>query len=413
MRRIMLVLMVMGCGRHGAGATADGGAATDGGATLDASNGRSGDGDVRTDGDGGASLDASSVTADGSYDGTGAGEDGGSGDDTVETGCAPPVAPSVTLSVASTSIGPGVVFRAGDQILAKPVIDETHTWLRWTSGGWSAEPIPWPSNLPTDHDHYIARVVPLATTKALIVTDDRWIMTYDGATMSSAIQPPAATDAYIWGYAQDAAGAYHVYWGTQEWISKPDGTWNPPTPVPIPQVTAADVDAVAAIMRSGRVVVEYLDANTPTHAHLVSRAPNEPWTAAVDITSQWAVNAEEPQLYAPPGGGIAIYVTGASTNYTLAALWRSADALTLGDYETIANGSMFSFTGECLDSMTINGAVPGSYALFDLEGLGWSPFATHTAVGVQPGNVSVAALANGKTFWAVGTFTGEDYLVSP
>jgi hypothetical protein len=367
-------------------------------------------------GDDGGTIDASGDASGG--DGR-AGDDGGGGGDDggVDTGCAPPVAPTVTMSVLASTGGPGLVFRAGDHILAKPVIDEAHSWLRWTGSGWSSESIPWPAELPTNHDHYISLVVPLATTHALIVTDDRWIMTYDGATMSPAIQPPSAVGPHVWGYTQDAGGAYHVFWGTQEWISKPDGTWFPPAPVPIPLQGQApdDVIAAAAIMRSGRIVVEYLDANfnaPARHAHLLSRGRNEPWTNDVDLTPTWAVNAQVPQLYAPPGGGIAINVAGASTNYTVPALWRSADGVAIGDYETISPGSMLSFSGECLDSLVINGAQ-STYALFELEGSSWVTFAGHDAIGVVPGQVAVAALASGKTFWVLGKLSGTDYLVSP
>lgn len=399
MRWMLLVVVAMGCGHPSGGASAGG------------------DDDVMIDAGGGGSDEAGS---DGSGNGSGSGDGSGdgSGSDVVLTGCAPPATPSVTMTVSSSSGGPGLVFRAGNQILAKPVIDEAHYWLRWTGSGWSSESIPWPANLPTNHNHYISRVVQLATTRALIVTDDRWIMTYDGTTMSSAIQPPSATGLHIWGYAQDAGGAYHVFWGAQEWISKPDGTWYPPAPIPIPLQGQApdDVTAAAAIMRNGRIVVEYLDANynaPARHAHLLSRAANGPWTSEVDITPTWAINAQNPRLYAPPGGGVAIHVTGAANYYTVPALWRSTDGLSVGDYETISNGSMASFSGECLDSLIINGAVQSEYALFVRQGTSWVPFVSHTSTSVVPSQVEVAALPNGKTFWVVGKYTGTDYLVSP
>lgn len=406
MRRLLVVLIAAGCASGGGdrGATIDAS-----GHGADASSSGGGDG---TGSDGGFGSGNSGDDAGGSGSGN-QGSDGG-----VATGCPAPAPPSVTMSVLSSSGGPGLVFRAGDQILAKPVIDQAHAWLRWTGSGWSSEPIPWPSNLPTNHNHYISRVVQLATTRALIVTDDRWMMTYDGTTMSPAIQPPSSAGLHIWGYTQDAGGAYHVFWGTQEWISKPDGTWYPPAPIPIPLQSQApdDVIGAAAIMRSGRIVVAYLDANfnaPARHAHLLSRGPNEPWTNAIDLTPQWAVNAQTPQLYAPPGGGIAINVTGASNYYLVPALWRSADGITVGDYETITNGTMRSFAGECLDSLIVNGTSQGNYALFERQGYSWIPFASHSATSVLPDQIAVAALANGKTFWALGTYTGTDYLVSP
>lgn len=126
------------------------------------------------------------------------------------------------------------------------------------------------------------------------------------------------------------------------------------------------------------------------------------------------MNAQDPRLYAPPGGGIVINVTGASTSTRVPALWRSADGITVGDYETIANGAMYPFAGECLDSLIISGGTPqGDYALFELEGYSWVPFASHEATSVLPGQVAVAALANGKAFWVLGKYTGTDYLVSP
>jgi hypothetical protein len=399
MRWRLLVLLVVGCGHHGASAT--GGGADDDATTVDASSSQD-DGGGGEDGAGGVGDDGS----------------GGSGDDTVETNCAAPIAPSVTLSVTSSNGGPGLVFRAGDQILAKPVIDETHTWLRWTPGGWSAEPIPWPSNLPTIHDHYISRVVQLASTRALIITDDHWLMTYDGTTMSPAIQQPATGGTHVWGFTQDAAGAYHVFWGVQEWISKPDGTWYPPAPVPIPLQGQSEDDVVgaAAIMRSGRVVVLYLDANFDAparHAHLLSRGPSEPWTDETDITPTWAVNAQTPQVYTPPGGGIVLNVTGASTSYLVPVLWRSTDGVTVGNYEMIGIGGMYSFAGECLDSLIISGSASSSYDLLERQGMSWVPFASHPADSVYTPQVAVAALANGKTYWVLGKFTGTDYLVSP
>jgi hypothetical protein len=295
------------------------------------------------------------------------------------------------------------------------VIDEAHTWLRWTPGGWSAEPIPWPSNLRTDINHYIAHVVPLASTHALIVSDDRWIMTYDGSSMSTAIQLPSAVGLHIWGYTQDASGAYHVFWGFQEWISKPDGTWYPPAPVPIPpqQMAEDDVMGAAAIMRSGRVVVLYLDGNynaPARHAHLLSRDANGPWTAETDITPTWAVNAYSPQLYAPPGGGVVANVAAVSTYVTEAVLWRSSDGISVGNYETFPGGELPGITGECLDSLVLTG---GAYSLYELQGSSWVAFASHSSDGVWPYNIGVATLANGKTFWVLGKYSGTDYMVSP
>jgi hypothetical protein len=259
--------------------------------------------------------------------------------------------------------------------------------------------------------------VQLATTRALIVTDDRWLMTYDGSTMSSAIALPSAVGLHVWGYSQDAGGAYHVFWGAKEWISKPDGTWNPPAPIPFPLPGSEDdVTGAAAIMRSGRIVALYLDSNFDSparHAHLLSRPANGAWTDSVDITSTWAINAQDPQLYAPPGGGIAINVTGAANYYKVPALWRSTDGVTLGDYETLSNGLMLSFAGECLDSLVINGTASSTYALYKLQGYSWVTFAGHDTTSVLPRQVAAAALPNGKTFWALGKYTGADYLVSP
>jgi hypothetical protein len=118
-------------------------------------------------------------------------------------------------------------------------------------------------------------------------------------------------------------------------------------------------------------------------------------------------------LYAPPGGGVAISVTGASNYYKVPALWRSADGITLGDYETLSNGVMSSFAGECLDSLVINGTAQSTYALYERQGYSWVTIAGHDATSVLPRQVAVAALPNGKTFWVLGKYTGTDYLVSP
>jgi hypothetical protein len=145
----------------------------------------------------------------------------------------------------------------------------------------------------------------------------------------------------------------------------------------------------------------------------LSRPANGVWTDPVDITPTWAVNAHEPQLYAPPGGGIAINVTGASNYYKVPALWRSADGITIGDYETLSNGVMSSFAGECLDSLVINGTDGTEYALYKRQGLSWVSFAGHESATVLPRQVALATLANGKTFWVLGRYGGTDYLVSP
>jgi hypothetical protein len=51
-----------------------------------------------------------------------------------------------------------------------------------------------------------------------------------------------------------------------------------------------DVTGAAAIMRSGRIVVLYLDSHFDSparHAHLLSRPANGAWTDSVDITPTW------------------------------------------------------------------------------------------------------------------------------
>ena len=401
MRWLVVLVLAVGCGGHGAhGVGGDDDGMGDAGAAGDGNGNGSGNGN-------------------GNGNGSGTGDGSGS-DGTVETGCAMPVAPRVTLSVtgsvpltgAFSHLNQFAVFRAGDQIISSAVIDPAHYWQRWTGSGWNSEAIPWPANMPTNHNNYIEYVYQLASTRVLIVSDDGHIMTYDGHTMSAAVVPP--TTHRIWGYAQEANGTYHVFEGTSEYVSKPDGTWYPPAPIPMPFTSNLDdIDGTAAIMRDGRVVVMYLDFNVDAparHAHVLSYAPNGPWTAEQDITPTWRSNAEYPFAYAPPGGGIVLAVN--------LGMWRSTDGTTFGDPE---NRSFEAIAGECLDSLVIVGVsggtfdTPGNWSLFDQQYSTWELLWPDTQLPAYAYDVvGVAALPSGKTFFVDSSYQGKtDYLVSP
>lgn len=406
-----MLVLVVGCGGgHGVGG--DDGGMGDGGTSTGSGVGGGGDNGNGSGSDGGS--DNGSGSGNGNGNGSGTGSDG-----TVETNCARPIAPTVTTTVTGSVPNIGAfnhnnnfaVFRAGDQILAASTVDPAHYWLRWTPGGWTSELIPWPANMPTGHNHYINFVFQLATTRALIVSDDYFVMTYDGHAMSSAVALP--TGHPIWGYTQDTAGAYHVFSGTSEYMSKPDGTWYPPAPVPIPITSGLDdIQGAAAVMRDGRLVVIYLDDkfDAPAqHAHVISYAPNGPWTADQDITTNWRSNAEYPAAYAPPGGGIVLEVN--------LGMWRSADGMAFGNYE---NMSYQAIAGECLDSLVLSGGsaglddMPGNWSLYELQGTSWVTFAGDTIPAYEYDVSGVATLPSGKTFWVVSSHLGKtDYLVSP
>jgi hypothetical protein len=165
-------------------------------------------------------------------------------------------------------------------------------------------------------------------------------------------------------------------------------------------------------MRDGRVVAMYLDdhVNAPaTHAHVISYAPNGPWTTEQDITPTFRINAENPIAYAPPGGGIVLAVD--------FALWRSADGTTFGNYEQLSDAPI---AGECLDSLVVAGAgggtgdTPGNWTLFDQQGASWVTLAGDTLPASAYDVSGVATLPGGKTFWVVSTYQGKtDYLVTP
>jgi hypothetical protein len=130
-----------------------------------------------------------------------------------------------------------------------------------------------------------------------------------------------------------------------------------------------DIDGTAAIMRDGRVVVMYLDFNTDAparYAHVLSYAPNGPWTPEQDITPTWRSNAEDPVAYAPPGGGIVLAVH--------LGMWRSTDGTTFGDPE---RQSFDAIAGECLDSLVIVSTsggtldTPGNWSLYDQQYSTW------------------------------------------
>ncbi len=309
------------------------------------------------------------------------------------------------------------VFRVHDQIISAAVVDPAHYWQRWTGSGWNSERIPWPANLRTDINHYITRVIALANTNVLIVTDDGSVMTYDGSTMSAAVAWPVGNAQHAWGFTQDASGAYHVFWGTQEYVSKPDGTWYPPAPVPMGNLpNNDDVRGAAAIMRDGREVVMFLDDNIDapaTHVHVLSHAANGPWTAEMDITPTWRVNAHNPRAYAPPGGGIVL----AADADTTPAIWTSATGTSFGDY-AYAPGEAIG--GECLDSLVLVGTSGASimsrgvHAVFEQQGSSWVPFGFDQLPAYTYDVVGVATLPGGKTFMVVSSYTGKtDYLVSP
>ena len=377
------MMLIAACG-HGSGQRG-----TDGG-------GGGQGGDAR----GGGDANGSAIDAAG-------GDAMGGGDGGVVTGCAQPGAPSSVTTMSSVSDLNFIdLFSAGGKVFATLPLSDGSSWLRWTGTAWSQEAIPWPAALPAPHS--VDHVVQLASGDALIVSRT-YLMTFDGTTMTAPVALPAIDTP--WAYAQGPDGAYHVFADAQESVSKPDGTWYPAAPVPVQKLSLAPT-AVATVMASGRVVVVYIDqtfgSTDPVHVHVVSRVPGGTWTADDDITPTWAVRAQDPIVFAPPGGGVAI---GASAPGVGGAAWRSSDGTTFGDYEALGISDVASIAGPCLDALVAAVGYQTRYDLMKLDGTSWEILDSQTVNYID--SAAAAMLPDGRTFWALGESSRVEYRATP
>ena len=378
--RWLLLGLVIGCGSAphppgGGDGTSDGGNDSDGG------------------GDGGGG------------DGDGGGDHGGDAG-TVSSNCHALIAPTVTETVSGVG---GVLLRGGNTMISIGGLAPTDYWLRWTGAGWNSEAIPWPANVPVGNSpRAIDRIFPQSNGHSLIIDENRtWVMSFDGTALVHALQVPNI-GTYYWGVTEDATGAYHILDGEQEWVSKPDGTWYPPAPVPLHNNEGYAGFSTVATMTDGREAILFIrDVGNVHHAWLTSHPVNGVWTTPVDITPQWAEPAQNPRLLAPTGGGLAIYVDG--------GLWRTLDGVAVGDYELTGTTVL---AGECLDQLVIanwSETEVDSHILqaqlWKSEGTTWESLAG-TLYDYYNG-YTLATLPGGKVFWNVATPTGMAFMVSP
>jgi hypothetical protein len=322
--------------------------------------------------------------------------------------CTTPVAPTETTTV-STDWDRNFdvqVFSAGTNVFAMKPLGNGTAWLRWTGTGWSEEPVPWPSGL--SQPRTIDRIVKVANGNALIVTQG-YLTTFDGTSMSSPVPLPVVNTP--WAYAQSpTTGAYHVFGGDQEAISKPDGTWYPAAPIPFAVLQNAHPDATATVTADGRTVVVYHDVwffdDDPSHVHVLTHESGKAWTTDVDVTPTWSVHASHLYVYAPPGGGVVIGANGSS-----GVVWRSADATTFGDYESLGIFDISDIAGPCLDALVVTAGYQTRYDLLTVQGTTWSQLASESHDYID--DAHAAMLPDGRTFWVLGETYRIEYRAAP
>ena len=327
--------------------------------------------------------------------------------------CTKPMAPTQKTTVSSVSdLNFVQIFSAGGKVLATPPLTPSQ-WLRWTGTGWSQESIPWPPNLPAaDAQSGLTDSIPLPSGKALLRAN-QWLTTYDGTSMSPALQLPALFDT-LYAITQTSDGRYHVLHGTEsgslnELISNGSAGWLPDAPLP---ALGPLGELTATAIANDRIVVVYTNAfftpTDPVHVHVMSHPAGGLWTSPQDITPTWAVRAQGVHVFGPAGGGL---VVGATGDTSVGAIWRSADGVTFGNYENPGDSYVSWLGGTCLDNVVVVTGYQSWSNLIGWNGSAWSVLANRTTNYINSARAVV--LDDGRTFWALGESYQCEYVASP
>jgi hypothetical protein len=264
--------------------------------------------------------------------------------------------------------------------------------------------------LPNPAQVGFQKIVHVPSGNVVVLTNTNYLMTFDGVSMSPALQLPPAASGKIWDVTQTSDGRYHVFHDAQELVSDLQGGWLPDAPIPLPAIGVTQL--AAAAMSNDRIVVAYTDlwfnAADPVHVHVLSHAPGANWTAVQDITPQWAVRAQHLNMMGPHDGGLIIAADGESQ---VGAIWRSPDGLTFGNWEDLGGAPIDSVHANCLADATVVTGYQTSASLIANVGGSWTKIDTQLINYIDSSKGVV--LPNGKTYWAMGeTFRGE-YRASP
>lgn len=312
------------------------------------------------------------------------------------TSCTAPVAPAHEMVLNSTSMMNHVdLIHARGKVFATlpfgyPFATE---WLRWTGTGWAQEAIPWPAGLISTTG--ISKVVQLPTGDALIVSN-KWLMVFDGVAMTSLVEWPAWVT-NPWSFTRTSDGRLHIFHGKQMTSSKTGGGWDQADALPLPNIS----EVQAAALADDRIVIIYndvfYDPNDLVHLHVVSRTPTTNWTTPQDLTPNWGVRANDLTVLGVPGGGVIIGATGSGAS--LAAIWRSTDGVTFGNYEDAGQMRVAHLAAACLEHPVVTLGYQTAYSLVGRVGGNWTTL-EYTSLNYLD-DASGIILPGGETFWGV------------
>ena len=391
--RLLAVVLVAACGgpTGGAGAADD-----DAGGGIDAVGAQDGDVGGPDGGDGGGGG------GDAGDGGGGGGGGGGAG-----LACTAPVVPSQTTTLTGQyNMNDVEVFSAGGRVFARHSKLPLTLWWRWTGTGWNEETIPWHAAIPTGA--YI-RSVHRALDGGVVIVTQGHLVTFDGMTMRDPVALPAVSDVHS--YARGTDGRYHVFHAKHESVSKSDGTWDPPAPIPIPTIDSTPSSS-ATVMADGRVVVVYhdvfFDDDDLVHLYAISRAPGQTWGAPQDLTPNWAVRANRPIVYAPPNGGLVVAANG---NGVGAVVWRSTDGVAFGTYHQLGLIFPHAIDGPCLDALAITAGYQTRYDVFGYGNGAWSTLRSRSLSYIV--DADVAMTPDGNVIWGLGETNQVEYMTPP
>jgi hypothetical protein len=238
------------------------------------------------------------------------------------------------------------------------------------------------------------------------LSNKRYLTAFDGNTFSAPLEMPAVQKLY--GVAQTSDGLYHVLGDNKLYSGDAQSGWGPGTPAPLPSLATASY-AVMAATAADRIVIAYA-SGSPRHLFVYSKPPGGAWTAPLDVTPQWAVSAQGPKIVAPPGGGVVVAVTGASTNYSVPAVWNSPDGLSFTDMDpkNKLKGPVEELSADCLAAPLL---ILGSYVqhnLYAVSGTGFTELDSKSWTYIN--GSSARQLSDGKIFWGIGsTGTVHEY----
>jgi hypothetical protein len=161
---------------------------------------------------------------------------------------------------------------------------------------------------------------------------------------------------------------------------------------------------VLTALADNRILIAFVDGN-PRHLKVLSKPTGGAWSTITDLTPQWAVDAQNPLVASPPGGGVVIAVSGASNNYTIPRLFRSTDGVTFGPEEdplpSQLGGPVAALSASCLDGILVTLGSYTQHRLYASNGAGYTLLATKTWTYID--GSSAQRIANGGVFWGIGS----------